>query len=137
MLDDIKKIKSTKKDLRDFGLAVGAVLLVLGGLFLWLQKGSYPYLLSAGLLLILAGLACPRVLLPLQKAWMTLAVIIGWLMTRVILLLLFYLALTPTNLIARLFGKQFLDLERDPSRKSYWNDREAKERPPADYEKQF
>ena len=137
MLDDIKKIKSTKKDLRNFGLTVGAVLLVLGGLFLWFQKGSYPYLLSAGLVLILAGLACPGVLLPLQKAWMTLAVMIGWLMTRVILILLFYLALTPINLISKLFGKHFLDLEIDRSKKSYWIDREAKERIPSDYEKQF
>jgi hypothetical protein len=68
---------------------------------------------------------------------MTLAILIGWFMTRIILSILFYLVLTPTRLLARLFGKQFLDLKMDNSKKSYWNYRESKELKKSEYERQF
>lgn len=79
----------------------------------------------------------PSVLKPLQKAWMTLAVILGWIMTRVILSILFYLVFTAIGGISRLLGKQFLDLKIDPSINSYWIKREPKTFNKSGYEKQF
>lgn len=137
LIDEIKNIKSSKKDLRNFGLTVGLVFIILGGLFFWLEKGSYLYLLLVGAGFILAALFVPKFLTPLQKIWMTAAIIIGWFMTRVILSLLFYLVLTPTNIFSRLFGKRFLDLKIDKSRKSYWSYREKRKLERNAYEKQY
>lgn len=137
LLDEIKNIKSSKKDLRNFGLTVGIVFLVLAGLFFWFEKESSFYLLIIGIVLILLGLLIPKALLPLQKAWMTIAIMIGWFMTRVILSLLFYLVFTPINLISKLFGKKFLDVKIDKSKKSYWSYRTKKVFDQSDYEKQF
>jgi hypothetical protein len=41
----------------------------------------------------------------------------------VALALVFYLAIMPTGLVMRLFGKDFLRLKRDPQAKSYWIER--------------
>lgn len=136
LLDEIKNIKSAKKDLRDFGLVVGGALLLLSGLLFWRHKESYAYFLIPGAALVSLALLAPSVLKPLQRAWMALAVLLGWFTTRVILVILFYLALTPVAVVLRLSGKRFLELERTEGG-SYWKRREIKEGDGVDYERQF
>lgn len=137
LIEEIKNIKSEKSDLRKFGITVGLVVGIIGGLLWWLGKGSYGYFVTIAIFLIISGLIIPRILLPLQKAWMTIAVVIGWFMTRLILSVLFYLIVTPIGLIGRVFGKEFLELKMDKSKKSYWIYREEKPFDKRDYERQF
>lgn len=125
LLDDIKNIKSTRKDLRNFGLTVGSALVIVGGVLWWFAKPVFPYFIGAGALLVLLGLTIPAVLKPLQKIWMTFAVMMGWLMTRVILFFFFFLVFTSVGVFGRLFGKQFLSLQSKPGASSQWNRREA------------
>lgn len=137
MLDELKNIKSTKKELREFGLTVGSILVILGCVALWRSKGVYPYFLSAGITLVGLGLAAPGILLPLQKAWMALAVIIGFFMSRLVLTVLFYAVITPISLAMRIFGKDILDQRIDKSRPSYWTARDAQPKTKESYEQQF
>jgi Saxitoxin biosynthesis operon protein SxtJ len=135
--EEIKNIKETKKDLRKFGITVGLALLVIAGILFWREKESFLYFGIVGLVLLLTGLVFPVILKPLNKAWMTLAILMGWVMTRVILTILYYLVLTPLRFLAMLFRKNFLDLTIDKSAKSYWEVRTKTQIKPADYERQF
>jgi len=135
--EEIKNIKSEKSDLRKFGISVGIVLGILGGLLWWRGKDYYVYFLIISATLITFGLVLPGILKPLQKAWMTLAVTLGWFMTRVILSILFYVVFTTIGLISRLSGRQFLDLKTDNNKTSYWIARKNKPFDKKDYEKQF
>jgi Saxitoxin biosynthesis operon protein SxtJ len=137
LIEEIKNIKETDGDLKKFGVTVGAVLFLFAILLFWKQKDGYIYFSIIGGLLILSGLIKPTILKPLNKAWMTLAILMGWVMTRVILIILFYIILTPTAFFAKIFKKNFLDLEIDKSKNSYWEIRERKDFIPEDYEKQF
>jgi hypothetical protein len=137
VVEEIKKIESSKKKLREFGLLVGGVLCGLGLLLLWKGKESYLYFLAFGLWLVSTGAFAPNVLKLLQKAWMTLAILMGWVMTRVLMTVLFYLAITPIGLFLRLMGKDLLDEKLEPGQKSYWKIRPEATRVPADYEKQY
>ncbi len=137
IFEEIKSIKSGKKDLRKFGITMGIVLAVLGGLFLWRGRGYYLYFFILSPAFLFFGLVVPILLKPVQKVWMTLAFIMGYIMTRVILTILFFIIITPVSLLARLFRKHFLDLRIDKSNKSYWIYREPKEFDRKDYEKQF
>ena len=137
LLEEIKNIKSEKKDLRNFGLIIGFALGLLSGLLWWRGKDTYSIFAIIASAFILFGLLLPNLLKPLQKAWMTLAVIMGWIMTRVILSILFYIVFTAIGGISRLLGKQFLDLKIDRSINSYWIKREHKAVNKSDYEKQF
>lgn len=125
LLEKTEDIKSVRKDTRNFGLTVGLALVVLGGVFWWLGKTFFLYLIIGGMVLILCGLLVPSVLKPLQKAWMALAMILGWVMTRVILSVLFFLLFTTMGVAARLFGKKFLSLKWKRAEESYWNYREV------------
>jgi hypothetical protein len=62
----------------------------------------------------------------------------GWLMTRVILCILFFVILTPTALLLRLLGKDLLNMKFDRnSSQSYWLPRTSEDGKKADYTKQF
>ena len=137
MLEEIKNIKSKKSDLRNFGITVGIILLVIGGFLFWKEKESFQIFLAIGIILFLTAIALPSVLKPVYWIWMIIAIILGWFMTRVILSLLFYVIFTPIGLTLRFFGKQFLELRWDKSKESYWNYKITKQYKKTDYERQF
>ena len=67
---------------------------------------------------------------------MIFAVIIGAIMTRIILTILFFLVMTPIGLFTRLIGRDFLNL-KITNQSSYWNSRVKKDELNQNYEKQF
>ena len=137
MFEEIKNIKSEKSDLRNFGIIIGIVLLIISGFLFWKEKESFQIFLAIGITLFLTATAIPAVLKPVYWIWMIFAIILGWFMTRVILSLLFYVLFTSIGLTLRFFGKQFLELRWDKSKESYWNYRIKKHLKMEDYEKQF
>jgi hypothetical protein len=135
--EDIKQLKTGDRDLRKFGLMVGGVFAVLGGLFLWRHKSFYPWFLWPGGVLLGFGALWPRALKWVYLAWMSGAFVLGFIISHIILGIFFYLVITPIGLLARLAGKDFLSLKLDRAAKSYWIPRERKAKSPADYERQF
>ena len=83
------------------------------------------------------GIAIPVILKPIYWIWMIFATILGWIMTRVILSLLFYVIFTLIGLILRSFGKQFIELNWDKTDSTYWNYRSMHVLEMEKYEKQF
>lgn len=137
VIDEIKNIKSGTKELKNFGLTM-AIVLGLIGLFLWWQaRPSAIYFLATAVLFFGPALCCPKILWPFQKIWMSLAVILGWLMSRVILIVLFYLVTTPIGLILKISGKDLLDLKIEKNKNSYWVSRKAASKAKESYRKQF
>ncbi len=135
--EEFKNIKEGKKDLRQFGLTVGGVLLIIGAVLYYSEKSAAVYFFIIGGLLIAAAVIYPKILKLLNKVWMGLAIVLGFVMSRIILTILFYLVLTPIGLFAKLFGKKFMNLKYDKSAKSYWEKRTRKEKNQLDYERQF
>ncbi len=137
LLDEIKNIKSGKKELREFGITVGIVFGLLSGLLWWRHKDTYVSFFILSLVLIISGLAMPIILKPIQKVWMAIAVIIGAIMTRVILCFLFYVVITPIGLLRKMSGKDVMNLKFNKSLNSYWIRRKKELFNKASYEKQF
>jgi hypothetical protein len=137
ILKEIRNIKESKKDLRKFGLTVGIVLLAIASLLYWKGKENYTAFGIIGGFLVVVSILFPIILRPLNKIWMTLAILMGWIMTRVILIVIFFIVLTPLGLIARLIGKDFLDLKIDKEKNSYWEVRDKKGEAAVEYERQF
>ena len=137
IIEEVKNIKSGKRELRQFGITIAVVLGILGSWFIWQGKGGSSILLTIAILFLSLGLFLPSLLKPLQKLWMTLAVLLGWLMTRVILIVLFYLVVTPIGLLARICGKDFLNRKFNKEAESYWIPRKAPTPDKKNYENQF
>ena len=136
MIVELNSIKSSRKDLKNFGFAIGFILLIIG-LFLFVRgRDLFVYFFSIGSILIILGGITPFILKPIYKIWMIFAVIIGWIMTRIILSVLFFSIITIIGLFTRLIGKDFLNL-KSKSNESYWNIRNKERELNQDYEKQF
>ena len=137
IIEEIKKIKSEKKELRQFGITMGVVLTLLAGFLFWREKDYYPYLFMLSVTLFFTGLAFPVILKPIHKIWMALAILIGWLVTGLIMIILFYLVVTPIGLLTRLCGKDFLNTKSKKNVKSYWIPRKPITFDKRNYENQF
>ena len=136
MIAELNSINSSRKDLKNFGFAIGFILLIIG-LFLFVRgKDLFVYFFSIGSILIILGGITPFILKPIYKIWMIFAVIIGWIMTRIILSVLFFSIITIIGLFTRLIGKDFLNL-KSKSNETYWNIRNKERELNQDYEKQF
>lgn len=136
--EEIKQLNTGAADLRKFGLSVGGVLALLGFWFLYRHKGYYAYFLYPGLALVVLGLAAPKTLKAIYIGWMTVALVLGLIVSTLLLSLFYYLVMTPVGLVARCFGKDFLARQLDRNASSYWLLRKpSQSKAPADYERQF
>lgn len=72
---------------------------------------------------------------PVYIVWMRFAFILGWINTRIILVILFYLIFTPVGLFMRLFRIDLL--ERKNKEGTYWKKKEKVEFNPLNYERRF
>jgi hypothetical protein len=135
--DELAAVKSRPRDLRKFGITMAVAFAALGGLFLWRGADGARWLFWISGVFLVLGLIIPVALRPVQRVWMAFAIVLGWVMTRVILVLVFYIGITPIAFIAKLVGKRFLDLGFEPERKSYWVDYPKSDRGKDRYLSQF
>lgn len=137
--EEVRAVDSSRKALRSFGVLVGAVLLGVAAYAAWRRGWTLSTLAAAlggiGAALVVLGLAAPAVLRPVQRAWMALAVVLGFVMTRVILTVVFFGVVTPIGLVMRALGRDPMVRRPDPAAPSYWilrdgaaSDRERLER---------
>ena len=102
----------SRKELRVFSLLLivfGAIIAAI--LYQRLESGTpsaLALLVTSAIGLI--GLAAPVVVRPVYVVWMGLAFPIGWTVSHVMMLAVFYLVLTPSGLFMRLLGKLFHQL---------------------------
>ena len=137
MFEEIKNIKTGKKDIRSFGITFGIIFLIIAGFLYYKEKDSFQLFIYLAGSFSSLGIILPIILKPFYMIWMIFAVILGWFMTKVILSLLFFLVVTPIGLVLKIMGKDLLELKKQEVQGSYWNMRESKKEQNQNYEKQF
>tara|TARA_Y100001970_G_scaffold278378_1_gene383982 strand:- start:344 stop:754 length:411 start_codon:yes stop_codon:yes gene_type:complete len=136
MFEEINNIQTSNKDITSFSIIIGIILFIISGFLIYYGKEDYQFFAITASTFIAIGIILPILLKPIYLVWMIFAVILGWIMTRIILSVLFYLIITPIGLFARLIGEDFLGLKK-MNTNSYWNNREKNHEINQDYEKQF
>lgn len=115
------------KGLRRFGLVTGLIFILLFGLALPLLRHRaiprWPYV--PGVPLVVFGLILPRALGPVHRIWMTAGGVLGWINTRIILTIVFFLIVTPLGIVRRLVGKDSLGRRFRRDARSYRVESEA------------
>ena len=133
---EMDNLDVSRKKLRQFGIVIGIIFALV---VIWyyypdpIQFIGYFTLLFS-LFLILGGIFFPFGLKPLYKIWMGFAFFLGWFVSRIILTLLFLFVITPISIIAKLFGKQFINLEFKGNSTTYWIKKGAEK---INYEKMY
>ena len=124
----------TASDGRRFAFPVGIAFLVLAGVLLWRDRETaFQVLTGIGGTLLVAGVLVPGRLGPIYRAWMRMALAISKVTTPVFMAVVYYVVLTPSGLLMRLFGRQ--PIVHRPENGSFW--RSTAGRPPGDLRRQF
>ena len=112
------------KDLKQFGLVLAGILLILGGVnFFKGRVGWYASLFSIGMIAAFLALIAPRSLKLPYKVFTKIAHAIGWFNTKVILILIYFVIITPIAIILRISGKDPLNRKIDKNEISCWTKR--------------
>ncbi len=133
----IEKIDSSRVRVRKFGILFGVLALLLAAYLIYRGHSGWIWVLAASAFFWGTAFFGYPVLRPLYVGWMTFAFVLGWVNTRLLLGLFYYLVMTPVGLILRLTGKDLLDQKFDRSASSYWIQRNPEPFDAKRYERLF
>jgi len=116
----------TGRDLVMFGIVLPVVAVALGLLVAvrFDAPSAARIIWIAGAAVTLAYLAVPTWRRPIFLGWMYATYPIGWLITHLALVIVFFLVIVPFGLVARLLGRDLLSRRVDRSSPTYWTRRE-------------
>ena len=101
-----------------------------------LPAGDWRWFAGFGSPLFIVGLIPPLAAFAFA-GWMKLAFALQLVVSRIILTLIFIIAVLPVGLVAKLVGKKFLQKNIDPHTPSYWIDRQVAPPNPKQYTRHF
>ena len=133
MFEEIKNIKTSIKNLKSFGVTMGVILSIISAALFYYNNNLFQTITILSSIFIGFGILLPTALRPIYMLWMIFAIILGWIMTRVILCIVFYFIITPIGILTRLLGEDFLGL-RITNSNSFWNQRKNTDESNQDYE---
>ena len=133
-----RRRKSEYRQALEFAVVLAVLGVAFAGISLMRHHGARAAAFAgAGLAALALALLARPVWLFVFRKWMKLAEGMGWVMTRVILSLFYFLILTPFGLVRRLMGKPTLDTAWRDGKASYWIDKEPAEPSLERYAKRF
>ena len=108
---------------RSFGFTFAVVFTLIGGWMVWrANRFGLPFLGTAAAFALMA-LAVPRVLHPLNVAWMHFGLLLNRIVSPIVMGLIFFGIFTPVALLFRLKGRDALRRSFERGLGSYWIDR--------------
>lgn len=130
-------MKLDRTELKKFGMTMGVAFFVIALLLFIKHKNINPVVALISAVFFMAGIILPRALKPVYLVWMKFAHILGWINTRIILCVIFYLIFVPMGVLIRLFGVDLLDRKISKDKKSYWYKQKTQGLGKPGYERQF
>ena len=125
------------KQIRQFGFIALIFFGCLCALGIWVEKPFPTYLFGTLSALGLGFILFPNQLRPVFVAWLKIAHFLSRVVTTLILTLAYYLVITPTALIKRIFGGTPLPIKPDKNVSSYWVTRKEAVQPKEQFLKRF
>ena len=104
---------------RSFGVVFFVVFLLIG---LWpILKGNELRIWSIviSLIFLILGILNSKIVTPFNKVWFRFGIFLGNFISPIIMGIVFFLVLTPTGLIMKLFRKDLINLRKNNS-DTYW-----------------
>jgi hypothetical protein len=124
MNNQIQKTEVTTGDLRKFGFIMGGMFaLIFGLVFPWLTSRTmenwpiWPFIVLA--IFWLLAIIYPEILRPVNSLWIKIGNVLGFINSRIILGIMFFLLIFPIGLILKLFGKDSMNRKFNDKIKTY------------------
>jgi len=108
---------------KNFGLFFSAIFILIaayGYMKLWSELAVFALLTS--ILFAIATFSKPQILMPLNRLWFSLGLLLAKIVNPIVLGLIFFVLITPVSIITRLYGRDELKIKKRTVG-SYWVDR--------------
>ena len=126
----------TARQARKSALVVATVFALLSGWQVYRARPTLAMTFGVLAVILLVCSAIPVAAVRFHRAWMTLAGVLGYVNSRILLTIMFYVVLTPLGLMMRLTGSDPLE-RRKGNEPSYWHHRAATRQTREGYERSF
>ena len=105
---------------RSFGLVFFIVFLIISLLPLLSENGIRKWSIGLSLIFLILGLLNSKVLSPFNKIWFKFGLLLGYIAAPIVMGIVFFLVVTPTGFLLKLFGKDILNKKNNNKKKTYW-----------------
>ena len=112
------KISSNKS----FGIVFFVFFLIISLFPLLKDNNIRIWAMIAAIIFLILGFLNSPILTPLNKIWFKFGILLGNFISPVVMGIVFFVVVTPTALLMRIFGKNLLGLKRN-NKASYWIER--------------
>ena len=107
----VKKVGSpprsiTAKQSADTGMAMVLICLLISFF------SNSKIALSISIVLLILNMTIPQIYMPLAKIWIGFSIIVGNVVSRILLSIIFYVLVTPVGFIRKLFGADPMQLKK-------------------------
>jgi hypothetical protein len=115
-------LKPTARALRQFA-AAWLILLLAVGVYRYLARGQHQVGIAVGVMAVVIGVM--GLIRPVAVRWLyvgatVLTFPIGWVVSQIMLAIMFYGIITPLALLFRMRGRDLLALKPAPKRPTFW-----------------
>jgi hypothetical protein len=124
MSNEINTAEVTKSDLRKFGFIMGGMFaLIFGLIFPWIGDKTkdtwpmWPFIVMAVFWVV--ALVAPQILRPVNDIWLKIGNVLGFINTRIILGLMFFVMIFPLGMLLKVFGKDSMNRKLDKDADTY------------------
>ncbi len=104
---------------RNFGIVFFIVFLVIAFYPLINNEDTRVWSLVISLIFLILGLLNSKILTPLNNLWFKFGLFLGKIISPAIMVIIFFLVVTPIGFVMRMLGKDLLNLKYNKD-KSYW-----------------
>ena len=135
--NEIRTIELSRKNLKRFTYTICgfSIIISVGGFLKFLSLYIGGMMILFALSLAASFFFFPCLLQRIYIYWMSFSMMIGWFISRFLLIIMYYMIITPVGVIARIAGKKFLDTGFRSDRASYWIRRDKPS--PRNYKKMY
>lgn len=108
---------------RSFGLTFATIFALVAGWSAWKSGSHWPYFLGIAGLFAAIALVRPRLLRPLNVAWMAFAAILNRVVSPIALGIIYFVLFAPVSLFFKLRGRDLMNRKFNPAATTYWQER--------------
>ncbi|MBC8298398.1 MAG: hypothetical protein H8E55_21735 [Pelagibacterales bacterium] len=104
---------------RSFGLVFFVVFFVISLWPILSENEIRIWSLILSVTFLILGILNSKILAPLNKVWFRFGIFLGNFIAPIVMVIVFFLVVTPTGLLAKLFKKDLINLKKNND-KTYW-----------------
>tara|TARA_Y100000590_G_scaffold250955_1_gene281847 strand:+ start:57 stop:452 length:396 start_codon:yes stop_codon:yes gene_type:complete len=111
---------------RSFGIVFFLVFFLIGIWPVLSNESIRLWFIILSFVFLVLGLINSNFLTPLNKIWYQFGILLGNIISPIVMLIIFFLVITPIGIVLRIFKKDILQLKTSKKQKTYWINRNQK-----------